>query len=133
MNNKNMVLALKSLVVPVLRERSFKGSFPHFRRFRERHIDLLTIQFDKWGGGYIIEVSCCGPDGIVTHWGEHIPPQRVRAWDLDHRHRLGSPGPGVDGRWFRFDSSESCEQVARNTLPYLEEAEEWWANNANCP
>nr|WP_268888411.1 DUF4304 domain-containing protein [Heyndrickxia shackletonii] len=42
-----MISALKKIVVPELRERGFKGSFPHFRRIFENKIDLITFQFDK--------------------------------------------------------------------------------------
>lgn len=48
MKNDSMIAALKAVFVPVLRERGFKGSFPHFRRIRPDRIDLLTVQFDKW-------------------------------------------------------------------------------------
>jgi len=42
-----MIETLKEYVVPVLRERGFKGSFPHFRRPTATAIHLLTFQFDK--------------------------------------------------------------------------------------
>jgi hypothetical protein len=44
-----MVSSLKSIFVPALRERGFKGSLPHFRRLMSDRIDLLTIQFDRRG------------------------------------------------------------------------------------
>ena len=61
------------------------------------------------------------------HWGEHILPERITAHDVhpSERHRLGSPSPGVDGRWFHFDGGESVQSVARLTLDHLEEAETW--------
>jgi len=129
-----MVTALKEVFVPALKMRSFKGSFPHFRRFAQDHIDLLTIQFDRHGGGFIIEVSCCGLEGVTTYWGKHIAPENVRAWDLHprNRHRLGSPAPGVEGHWFRFDLDSSFEEIARSAVQYLEEADSWWENNDNC-
>ena len=49
--------AIKDLVVPVLRKNNFKGTFPHFHRVRGGHVDLLTFQFDKWGGGLVVEIS----------------------------------------------------------------------------
>lgn len=52
-----MISSLKNLFVPALRERGFKGTFPHFRRRRSDRIDLLTVQFDRHGGGFIIEIS----------------------------------------------------------------------------
>lgn len=100
-----MQAALKSIVVPRLRTIAFKGSFPHFRRVVGDHIDLLTFQFDRNGGGFVIEISFCPTDGIATPWGEAIAPQRVTAWDVhpDKRYRIQpSKGAGTDS-WFRFE------------------------------
>ncbi|MED3735208.1 DUF4304 domain-containing protein [Geobacillus stearothermophilus] len=48
-----MVGALKKIVVPELRNRGFKGAFPHFRKQEGQLGYLLSFQFDKWGGGFI--------------------------------------------------------------------------------
>jgi uncharacterized protein DUF4304 len=127
-----MKVSLTKLFVPALRALGFTGSFPHFRRIRNDRIDLLidllTVQFDRHGGGFIIEVSKCPSNGYTTHWGKQIPPNKVRAWDLDprQRHRLGSPTPGVDGHWFRFDDGTPTEVVANQATLLLEEADRWW-------
>jgi len=127
MKNDSMIAALKAEFVPALKERGFKGSFPHFRRIKPDKIDLLTVQFDKWGGGFVIEIAKCGPEGITTSWGLHIPPNKVRAWDAnDPRPRLGSPAPGEDGIWFRYDDGTPVEKVARRVLTYLHEADDFW-------
>ncbi|MFI5095886.1 MAG: DUF4304 domain-containing protein [Candidatus Acidiferrales bacterium] len=122
-----MIAALKAEFVPALRKRGFKGSFPHFRRVKPDKIDLLTIQFDRWGGGFVIEIAKCGPDGITTYWGLHIPANKVRAWDVNSpRPRLGAPAPGEDGVWFRYDDGTPVEKVARRVLTYLPEADAFW-------
>jgi len=128
MERDEMISSLKRIFVPALRERGFKGSLPHFRRPMTDGIDLLTVQFDKWGGGFVIEVSKCAPDGITTYWGKQIPPNRVRAWDMhpDQRHRLGSPKKGVDGHWFRFDDGTPTDLIANQATRFLEEADRWW-------
>jgi len=124
-----MVSSLKRLFVPVLRERGFRGSLPHFRRPMKERIDLLTVQFDKWGGGFVIEISNCVPDGLTTQWGQHVAPNRVRAWDVypPNRRRLGSSQPGGDGHWFRFDEGTPTHEVAQLAVSYLREAEQRWA------
>lgn len=119
-----MRVSLKNLLVPVLRERGFKGSLPHFRRAKNDQIDLLTVQFDRHGGGFVVEVAKCSPDGFTTHWGRHIPPNKVTAWDLNKRHRLGAPVGG--DHWFRFDDGTPTDKVARSVVAHLEEAELWW-------
>jgi hypothetical protein len=131
MKPDEMILSLKKLFVPALRARGFKGSFPHFRRIRDDRIDLLTVQFDRHGGGFIIEVSKCPPNGYTTHWGKQLPPNKVRAWDLDRRHRVGSPKPGVDGHWFRFDDGTPTEVVANQATLLLEEADRLWETLAD--
>src|SRR5262245_34082606 len=73
-----MIAALRDVVVPVLRDMGFSGSFPHFRRIRESQIDLLTFQFNRYGGSFVVEAACCASEGFTTHWGEHIPPQKVQ-------------------------------------------------------
>jgi Domain of unknown function (DUF4304) len=120
--------ALKEYLVPALRERGFKGSYPHFRRLLQDRVDLLTIQFDKNGGGFVVEISRCGVEGITTHWGKHVPAAKVTAWDLraDKRLRLKlKEGAGTDA-WFRFESGE-YRQVAEQILSRLVDADNYWA------
>ncbi len=40
-----MIAELKRVVVPVLRELGFRGSFPPFRRTGDTRVDLLLFQF----------------------------------------------------------------------------------------
>ena len=123
--------ALKLYVVPALRERGFKGSLPHFRRLRTDRVDLLTIQFDKHGGGFVVEISQCAVEGVTTHWGKHVPASKVTAWDLhpDQRLRLKlRDGSGTDS-WFRFDRDEYSE-VASQVLSRLGDAEAYWDTRA---
>lgn len=126
-----MQSALKRIVVPRLRALAFKGSFPHFRRTAENHIDPLTFQFDRHGGGFVIEVSSCPKEGIVTPWGQAISLQRLTAWDMhpDKRHRIKpSNGSGTDS-WFRYEG-EKYESCANQVLEHLPSAERWWSHHA---
>jgi len=123
----DMISALKRIVVPSLRGRGFSGSFPHLRRLMPDRIDLFTFQFDRHGGGFVIEIGQCGPAGVTTHWGKQILPNKVKAWDLhpDNRQRLqpGS-GSGTDS-WFRFDFY-GVDTTAESVLPFLERTETWY-------
>jgi hypothetical protein len=103
-----MDAALKSDVVPLLRDRGFKGSYPHFRRRLPDRIDLLTFQFSQFGGGFVVEIGSCGVDGVTFPSGKHVGPSKVTAWDLisPARHRLRPPGaPGTD-YWFQFEAGD---------------------------
>jgi hypothetical protein len=128
MKPDDMKSSLKKLFVPALKNRGFRGLLPHFRRIGTRQIDLLTVQFDRHGGGFIIEISKCPAEGFTTYWGKQIPSNKVTAWDLhpNDRHRLGSPRPGEDGHWFRFDDDTPTDSVANSAILFLQEADQWW-------
>ena len=127
-----MIAALKRTLIPALRSRGFKGSFPHFRRAGQGHIDLLSFQFDKWGGGFVAELAKCSPEGHETHWGVKISAAKVTARDIHRRLRLGARGEGED-HWFRFDEldphrdSARFDAVAGDVLVHLDrQGESWW-------
>ncbi|MEN6372890.1 MAG: DUF4304 domain-containing protein [Armatimonadota bacterium] len=124
-----MKKALNDVVIPRLRERGFKGSLPHFRRFRDDRVDLLMFQFDKWGGGFVIEVGHCSPQGMMTSWGGHIPAEKMKAYYLNFncRERVQPRKGGSPNDWFRYDSAtrpEEFAEVAQSVIPLLEHMEE---------
>src|SRR5579864_2568588 len=103
-----MDASLKANVVPMLRKRGYKGSFPHFRHSLPDRIDLLTFQFDRHGGGFVVELGSCSVDGVTLYGGKHVSPAKVTAWDLhpSKRRRLKPhDAPGTD-YWFRFESGD---------------------------
>ena len=118
---ESMDAELRSVVVPRLRACGFRGSYPHFRRFSEGGIDLITFQHDKWGGGFVIEIACAPSDGVTTYWGKVIAPDKVTAWDLlpNQRKRIQpSEATGVDS-WFRYDQGQVqvCAKQVLDALP----------------
>ncbi len=118
---EKMDQALKRLVIPELRRLGFKGSFPHFRRISD-HVDLLTFQFDKWGGGFVVEVTRGEVGGFTTYWGKHIPANKLKAWDLDlkHRDRLQPREGGGTDSWFRYDGFFArYDAVAKRALEII--------------
>ena len=122
----NMEQELKLQVIPWLREQGFVGSMPHMRRISTTHVDLLTFQFDRHGGGFIVEIAQCPPAGIVTPWGKAIPAKNARAWDVhpSRRKRIAAfESAGADG-WFRFDR-EPADQVAAHVLQKLSAPSLW--------
>jgi hypothetical protein len=119
--------ALRDSVVPVLRRAGFKGTFPHYRRIIPKAVDLLTFQFDRNGGGFVIEIGRSDSNGYTNAWGKHIAPTKVSAWDLHpyQRYRIQPvPGGGTES-WFRFDHGQTQAVVLR-VLEALEDAEAWW-------
>jgi hypothetical protein len=128
MSRDEMNSALNAHFVPALRQRGFKGSLPHLRRQRESRVDLVTIQYDRHGGGFVVEISRCAVAGVTTHWGKHIPANKATVYDIPPtlRHRLGASGLNSD-HWFRFDQGVSATVIAESLHAYLDEAERWWA------
>lgn len=125
-SKEDMERELKASVVSWLREKGFTGSFPHLRRTGQTATDLLTFQFDRNGGGYVVEVARCPADGIVTHWGKAIPARAAKAWDVHptRRKRIQmASAPGTEG-WFRFDSQQP-KQLAAITLQKLADETLW--------
>lgn len=93
---------LKEKLVPRIREKGFKGSFPHFRRHRDNRNELLTIQFDKYGTGrFVIELGVAPYGDFETYYGKVIAPGKLTAHDLGERMRLGAKSTG-QGRWFEI-------------------------------
>jgi hypothetical protein len=130
-----MINTLNELVVPVLRQLSFKGSFPHFRRLSADRLNLLTFQFDKYGGGFVIEIANCKPEGYRTSWGKEIKPDKLTVHDLNIRKRIQSnieaSGSSTDD-WFRYDKKPLTEtgdiyqEICKDVLSKLNIAEEFW-------
>ena len=121
-----MDATLREVVVPLLRAKGFRGTLPHFRHPVPGAIDLLTFQFDKWGGGFVVQIARCSDRGFTTHWGKHIPPGKVGALDLhpDQRQRIQPrAGSGTDS-WFRFDNGQ-IKRAAQEVLDALPEADSW--------
>ncbi|MBA2936891.1 DUF4304 domain-containing protein [Paenibacillus sp. CGMCC 1.16610] len=124
-----MIDALKTIVIPELREKGFKGSFPHFRRITDKKIDILTFQFDKYGGGFRLEIAVCSPEGLTHDWGEKVTPNKVTAYHLNIQNRKTILD---NGNWFRYDKKtffgSVYKKVASKVLKSFKKAEEYWAN-----
>ena len=121
-DRESMIAELKCVVQPFLRSAGFAGSFPHYRKISTDCIDLLTFQFDRRGGGFVIEIARCPTDGIVTALGLRVPPNKTKVWDIhpNFRKRIQQrPGGGTDA-WFRFDAVSpariAAEALSRLTL-----------------
>lgn len=129
-----MIRTIKKILGPILREKKFTGVFPHFFRQRNGHIDLLTIQFSRYGGGFVVEVSYVDKERNNIYVFKDLQPEKLRVSHSIDRLRLGSmPQQGISDHWFKYDKKISLspntilESVAKEVVPFLEnQAEEWW-------
>lgn len=125
--------ALKSIVVPHLRVRGFKGTYPHFFRECCGHIDLLTFQFRSSGGSFVCEISFADQERSNVAIYRDTEPKRLRTNQTRTRLRLGAmPDRGVNDHWFcaedaRTPSTELATKAAHEVLALLEsQGDPWW-------
>lgn len=74
---KEMNDALKEVVVPVLRELGFKGTFPHFYRELNQHVDLFSFQFRLAGGSFVAELSYAEPGRENVYIDKEAPSEQA--------------------------------------------------------
>ena len=129
--------ALERGVIAGLRAAGFTGAWPHFRRRLTTRIDLVTIRFDKWGGGFYVAIAVAPPSKLrppivwfaiaaakVT--AEHVVDydRRVlRQWRLGARARKGN-------HWYRYDKSRAAGRfdalAAKVDADLARQAEPFW-------
>jgi hypothetical protein len=131
-NRQAMNMALKNVVVPVMRRLGFKGSFPHFYRESGGHVDLLAFQFRLGGGSFVVELSYAEPDRKNIYFDKEAQVSKLRVSQTSNRLRLGAQGPSSDNR-FSFEPSgllkrqADYDQLAAEVAALIEQqAQTWW-------
>ena len=99
-NNEIINSYLKKLVIAPLLECGFTGNHPHFRNVCEDHIELVSIQTNKWGGSFTVEVSCVFPNSPNKNYAEWdgLTIDQLTVWDTNERYRL----KGMYDGWFYY-------------------------------
>lgn len=127
-----MNVSLKNIVVPVLRRLGFKGSFPHFYRESDGHVDLLAFQFRLDGGSFVVELSYAEPDRQNVYFDKEAQVSKLRVSQTSNRSRLGAERPGSDN-WFSFEPSglfrrqPNYDQISAEVAGLIDQqAETWW-------
>jgi len=128
-----MIKALKAIVVPRLRELGFTGRFPHFRRETPATTDLVMFQFDRHGGGLVLELGQCARDFALDLPDFRVPHQDLTAahLPLSSRARLQRPPGSSTDEWFRYDRTTSkrrFDETVRELLEALVDVERLFAN-----
>lgn len=134
-SREEMIKSLNLMVVPILRELDFKGSFPHFRRTNDDRLNFITFQFDRSGGGFVIEIANCPINGVDTPFLKDIKPNKLTAHHLNKRKRIQSnmeTTSSLHEDWFRYDREylfglrNIYKKVSKDVLSKLSIAEEYW-------
>jgi hypothetical protein len=129
----NMIKALKEITIPLLKEKGFKGSFPHFSKKTPTKIDLLSFQFSQFGGRFVVEIACCPLEGWKLYSGEIIPPNKVRPSYITNSIRLGSNRENKD-YWFIYEEQPTSIFTQKaNEVNYhiINQAELFWSQTTN--
>ena len=130
-----MIKSLNENFIPELRNRSFKGSFPHFRKTENGKTNLLTFQFDRNGGGFIIELANWNESEFKTHWGKIIKLNKLTAHDLHERQRIyPNTLTEENGKesWFRYDRKRilsfgnEYDKLSKKVIDRIPIMEKYW-------
>ncbi len=133
--NKEMRPILKKILRQFLSRQNFQGKFPNYRRIESDMLHLLSVEFDKYGGAFFLELAICPAKNLQTSWGKsisvdeltaaHMPPEdRVRLQATADHHSLPED-------WFRFDSlSDESElwQLAEQIIDLFPQVNDWFRN-----
>ena len=69
--------ALKKVLLPELKAMGFVGTSSSFQRRTAEHLDLLDIQYWKYGGQFILEFARTKRGDLNTSWGEIVPEEKI--------------------------------------------------------
>ncbi len=101
MTNRQIIKKyLQTNVIRPLLTRGFTGRYPHFRREKEKCIELITFQTNQYGGSFTVEVSAVFPDNENKNFvfGDGLTIDDLTVWNTDKRYRL----KGMYGGWFYY-------------------------------
>lgn len=129
-NRSEMIPRIKEIIVPQLREWGFKGSYPHFRRANDEGFDLLSFQFNRHGGSFLIELSVAYP--MRTEYrncyfvGNEPLEKEIKKINVSNtfaRYRVRNR----KDEWFRYEMRNK-KKVAEKALKKLSSAIKWFEN-----
>ncbi len=119
---------IKSIILPELRKIGFKGSYPHFRRENAEGYDLLSFQFNKYGGSFLMEMSVAYPQRAeykncyllgIKPYEEEI--KKIDTSNTYARHRVINQ----EDEWFHF-TDDIVEDVIKTAWSKLKEDLIWY-------
>ncbi len=111
----------------------FNVSYPHFQRKRDGRLDLVSLEHDKWGGGFFLEFAALDAGDLTTSWGEVVPEAKVNVayTDPSTRARLMAVPADADSRerYFRYeefaDDRGQCDDLVSELVNLLPQVDDW--------
>jgi hypothetical protein len=126
--------SLKKILVPALKETGFNGKGWNFQR-SSGSLDLLSVQFWKYGGQFILEAARQPRGDFHTSWGEVVPEAQVTVAHISphKRARLEQLDTAAAFSWFTFqdfgDDQSRYDALARQVIELLPQLEHWLDTN----
>jgi hypothetical protein len=107
--------AFRKHLVPALVAAGFVGKSIHFMRLRDDSQDLLSIQYWKYGGSFILEFGRRDRGPLHTAWGPVIPEEslEVAYLPVGDRARLQERDAPPDDTFAGFSFADFGEDVAK--------------------
>ena len=132
-NSRKVRTAMKKFLEPFLKEEGFTGKFPHFQRKEGESLQLLSVIYDKWGGGFVLEFANHPTGPLTTSWGPVIPEREIEIGyaPLDKRARLvrESKNRGSNEEFFRYEeiaeNKEQCEALVALVINLFPQVNKW--------
>ncbi len=125
--------ALKRVLVPALVSHGFVLRGKGYQRREGEFLDLLSVQYWKYGGEFILEFVRRKQGPLQTNWGPLIPEDEidvayVAPLDRARLQQLGSAaGPSLRGFQFVGFGEESgrYKNVAQAVVVLLPQVDQW--------
>jgi len=125
--------AIKKLLEPFMADEGFIGKYPHFQRKEEGDLQLVSVIYDKWGGGFVLEFACHPAGPLQTSWGTVVPEEEIEVAYAppSSRARLvrTERGQGCYEDFFRYetiaDDREQCEALVNRVVTLFPQVNEW--------
>jgi hypothetical protein len=125
--------AMKKLFEPFLATEGFTGKYPHFQRKESDDLQLLSVIYDKWGGGFVLEFAHHPTGTLHTSWGTSVPEEEIDVayTSPSTRARLvrTNRGQGVYKDFLRYekiaDDREECEALVSGVVALFPQVNEW--------
>ena len=132
-NSRKIRAAMKKLFEPFLAAEGFSGKYPHFQRKEADDLQLLSVVYDKWGGGFVLEFAHHPPGALHTSWGTVVPEAELEVAYAPpgSRARLVQTqrGQGCYEDFFRYekvaDDKEQCEALVSLMIGMFPQVNAW--------
>ena len=131
----------RRILEPAMAELGFRIRYPHFQRTRNGELELVSLQHDKWGGGFILEFAKHAAGDLQTSWGETVPEEKIDVAYTNPatRARLLATTERNDDRlnYFRYDPKAddraSTDALVEQMVRLLPQVIEWFESGLAGP